>query len=143
MAQDLNQISPIEINVKDLWLLVLKKLNNELGNEIFNSWIKNIKVQSIDDDILYFSVPTRFIRDWITSHYLDKIIFFLNAENPNIRRVKISIDNMLSANQNNQDEKIQKLLNIRVNRLILINLMIGHWMNDLHLINLSLVLQMN
>ena len=105
MAQDLNQISPIEINVKDLWLLVLKKLNNEFGNEIFNSWIKNIKVQSIEDDILYFSVPTRFIRDWITSHYLDKIIFFLNAENPNIRRVKISIDNMLSANQDTQDEK--------------------------------------
>ncbi len=105
MAQDLNQISPIEINVKDLWLLVLKKLNNEFGNEIFNSWIKNIKVQSIEDDILYFSVPTRFIRDWITSHYLDKIIFFLNAENPNIRRVKISIDNMLSANQDNQVEK--------------------------------------
>ena len=105
MAQDLNQISPIEINVKELWLLVLKKLNNEFGNEIFNSWIKNIKVQSIEDDILYFSVPTRFIRDWITSHYLDKIIFFLNAENPNIRRVKISIDNMLSANQDNQDEK--------------------------------------
>jgi len=105
MAQDLNQISPIEINVKDLWLSVLKKLNNEFGNEIFNSWIKNIKVQSIEDDILYFSVPTRFIRDWITSHYLDKIIFFLNAENPNIRRVKISIDNMLSANQDNLDEK--------------------------------------
>ena len=94
MAQDLNQISPIEINVKDLWLVVLKKLNNEFGNEIFNSWIKNIKVQSIEDDILYFSVPTRFIRDWITSHYLDKIIYFLNTENSNIRRVKISIDNL-------------------------------------------------
>ena len=105
MAQDLNQISPIEINVKDLWLLVLKKLNNEFGNEIFNSWIKNIKVQSIQDDILYFSVPTRFIRDWITSHYLDKIIFFLNAENPNIKRVKITIDNMLAANQDKQYEK--------------------------------------
>ena len=105
MAQDLNQISPIEINAKDLWLLVLKKLNNEFGNEIFNSWIKNIKVQSVQDDILYFSVPTRFIRDWITSHYLDKIIFFLNAENPNIRRVKISIDNMLAANQDKQYEK--------------------------------------
>ncbi|MAE37104.1 MAG: chromosomal replication initiator protein DnaA [Pelagibacteraceae bacterium] len=104
MAQDLNQISPIEINVKDLWHIVLKKLNNEFGNEIFNSWIKNIKVKSIDDDILYFSVPTRFIRDWITSHYLDKIIFFLNAENPNIRRVKISIDNMLSASHEKLEE---------------------------------------
>jgi chromosomal replication initiator protein len=105
MAHDLNQISPIEINVKGLWHTVLKKLNNEFGNEIFNSWIKNIKVQSIEDDILYFSVPTRFIRDWITSHYLDKIIFFLNSENSNIRRVKISIDNMLSSNQDNQEER--------------------------------------
>jgi len=105
MAHDLNQISPIEINVKDLWHTVLKKLNNEFGNEIFNSWIKNIKVQSIEDDILYFSVPTRFIRDWITSHYLDKIIFFLNSENSNIRRVKISIDNMLSSNHDNQEER--------------------------------------
>ena len=105
MAHDLNQISPIEINVKDLWHTVLKKLNNEFGNEIFNSWIKNIKVQSIEDDILYFSVPTRFIRDWITSHYLDKIIFFLNSENSNIRRVKISIDNMLSSNSANQEER--------------------------------------
>ena len=98
MAQDLNQISPIEINIKDLWLIVLKKLNNEFGNEVFNSWIKNIKVQSIEDDVLFFSVPTRFIRDWITSHYLDKIIYFLKTENPNIGRVKISIDNMLSNN---------------------------------------------
>ena len=105
MAHDLNQISPIEINVKDLWHTVLKKLNNEFGNEIFNSWIKNIKVQSIEDDILYFSVPTRFIRDWITSHYLDKIIFFLNSENSNIRRVKISIDNMLSSNHADQEER--------------------------------------
>ena len=105
MSHDLNQISPIEINVKDLWHTVLKKLNNEFGNEIFNSWIKNIKVQSIEDDILYFSVPTRFIRDWITSHYLDKIIFFLNSENSNIRRVKISIDNMLSSNSANQEER--------------------------------------
>ena len=59
MSYDLNQIKSLEINIKDLWLNVLKKLNEELGNEIFNSWIKNIKVQSIEDDVLFFSVPTR------------------------------------------------------------------------------------
>ncbi len=103
MAQDLNQINSPEINIKDLWLNVLKKLNDELGNEIFNSWIKNINVQSLDDDVLFFSVPTRFIRDWITSHYLDKIIYFLNIENSNIKRVKISIDNMLAPASNEAD----------------------------------------
>ena len=103
MAHDLNQVNALEINIKDLWLNVLKKLNEELGNEIFNSWIKNIKIQFIEDDILYFSVPTRFIRDWITSHYLDKIIYFLNIENSNIKRVKISIDNMLAPASNAVD----------------------------------------
>ena len=109
MSQDLNQLSAPEINIRDLWITVLRKLNNELGNEIFNSWIKNIKVQSVDGDVLYFSVPTRFIRDWITSHYLDKIIFFLNSENQNIKRVKISIDNMLSSNANSTDIETQQI----------------------------------
>ncbi len=97
MSQDLNRQSNQTISFKDQWGNVLKKLNNEYGNEIFNSWIKNIKIQSQEGEVLYFSVPTRFIRDWITSHYLDKIIFFLNTENPDIKRVKINIDNSLSS----------------------------------------------
>ena len=117
MAQDLNQINSPEINIKDLWLNVLKKLNEELGNEIFNSWIKNIKVQSLDDDVLLFSVPTRFIRDWITSHYLDKIIYFLNIENPNIKRVKISIDNML-APASNEAHLSTSYINTKQNTLL-------------------------
>mgnify|MGYP002046313486 CR=1 FL=1 len=60
--------------------------------------VKNISIKNLDNDIIYFTVPTRFIRDWITSHYLDKIIYFLNQENPDIKRVKISIDNALTSN---------------------------------------------
>ena len=97
MSQDLHLQASQSLNFKDQWGNVLKKLNNEYGNEIFNSWIKNIKIQSQEGEVVFFTVPTRFIRDWITSHYLDKIIFFLNAENPDIRRVKINIDNSLSS----------------------------------------------
>ena len=111
MYQDLSNPQSTGSTLKEQWLIVLKKLNSEYGNEIFNSWIKNISIKNIDEDVLYFTVPTRFIRDWITSHYLDKIIFFLNQENPQIKRVKINIDNTLSANMlnlengNNIDDK--------------------------------------
>ena len=98
MHQDLNQKNSIEISLKEQWSNVLKKLNNEYGNEVFNSWIKNITIKSLEGETIYFNVPSRFIRDWITSHYLDKIIFFLNNENSEIKRVKINIDNSLSAN---------------------------------------------
>ena len=106
MVQDLYQQTSQAFSLRDLWTCVLKKLNNEYGNEIFDSWIKNIKIQSLKEDVLHFTVPTRFIRDWITSHYLDKIIYFLNSENPEIKRVKISIDNSLSANMLKIDNNV-------------------------------------
>ena len=81
MYQDLSKAQSTSLNLKDQWNSVLKKLNTEYGNEIFNSWIKNISIKNLDGDVIYFTVPTRFIRDWITSHYLDKIIYFLSQEN--------------------------------------------------------------
>ena len=101
MFQDLENTQPSKSSIRDQWNSVLKKLNTEYGNEIFNSWIKNISIKNLDNDIIYFTVPTRFIKDWITSHYLDKIIYFLNQENPDIRRVKINIDNALTSNMLN------------------------------------------
>ncbi len=109
MYQDLSKAETSSSNLKDQWGLVLKKLNSEYGNEVFNSWIKNITIKNLDEDVLNFTVPTRFIRDWITSHYLDKIIYFLNQENSQIKRVKISIDNSLSANMLNIDKQSNQL----------------------------------
>ena len=106
MFQDLENAQPSKSSIRDQWNIVLKKLNSEYGNEIFNSWIKNISIKNLDNDIIYFTVPTRFIRDWITSHYLDKIIYFLNQENPDIKRVKISIDNALTSNMLNLNKDI-------------------------------------
>ena len=119
MSQDLNRQATQPLNLKEQWSNVLKKLNSEYGNEIFNSWIKNIKIHSQEDEVLIFTVPTRFIRDWITSHYLDKIIFFLNTENSEIKRVKINIDNSLTSNmlqmENNLDSSKKYSLNINHN----------------------------
>ena len=61
MYQDLNQNQALSVNLKDQWNSVLKKLNTEYGNEIFNSWIKNISIRNLDEDVIYFTVPTRFI----------------------------------------------------------------------------------
>ena len=108
MFQDLNKAQSSTSYLRDQWNSVLKKLNTEYGNEVFNSWIKNITIRNLDEDVLYFTVPTRFIRDWITSHYLDKIIYFLNQENPQIKRVKINIDNSLTASMLNLDKNINE-----------------------------------
>ena len=47
MVQDLNSQQPLVSDIKTTWYLVLKKLNKEYGNEIYNSWLKNLNVKSI------------------------------------------------------------------------------------------------
>ena len=56
------------------WNLVQAEMKNKLGLDIYKSWLKKITfVEEINNYIL-LSVPTRFIRDWITSRYLDQIL---------------------------------------------------------------------
>ena len=119
MAQDLNQISPIEIDVKDLWLLVLKKLNNELGNEIFNSWIKNIKVQSIDDDILYLkNVNTLNLRKNNYISDLSPLIKTKKLDIRNCRNIRIlPKKNIIDYIDVSRDNYYANLINLNINNL--------------------------
>ena len=106
MIQDLNSQQPLVSDIKATWYSVLKKLNKEYGNEIYNSWLKNLKVKTLENETLVFSVPSKFIRDWITAHYVDKIIFYIEEENPEIKRVKIIVDAMLAADQDSVNSEI-------------------------------------
>ena len=106
MIQDLNSQQPLVSDIKATWYSVLKKLNKEYGNEIYNSWLKNLKVNNLQNETLVFSVPSKFIRDWITAHYVDKIIFYIEEENPEIKRVKIIVDAMLATNQDGTNSEI-------------------------------------
>ena len=106
MVQDLNSQQPLVSDIKTTWHAVLKKLNKEYGNEIYNSWLKNLNVKSLERETLVFSVPSKFIRDWITAHYVDKIIFYIGEENSEIKRVKIIVDSMLAADSDNMSSEI-------------------------------------
>ena len=56
------------------WSLVQAEMKNKLGLEIYESWLKKISLVEEFNNYLLLSVPTRFIRDWITSRYLDQIL---------------------------------------------------------------------
>ena len=56
------------------WSLIQSELKNKLGLEIYESWIKKIEFVDEFNNYILLSVSTRFIRDWITSRYLDQIL---------------------------------------------------------------------
>ena len=53
------------------WDLIQTQMRNKLGVEIYESWLKKINFVEEFNNYILLTVPTRFIRDWITSRYLD------------------------------------------------------------------------
>ena len=56
------------------WSAIQNQMKNKLGAEIYESWLKKINFEEEFNNYILLTVPTRFIRDWITSRYLDQIL---------------------------------------------------------------------
>ena len=74
------------------WALILNNIQKLLGKEIFDSWIKNIKLKQEYNHYVILTVPTRFMRDWVVSRYADKILDAIKNEKKSIERIEFEID---------------------------------------------------
>tara|TARA_B100001057_G_scaffold324855_1_gene325034 strand:+ start:109 stop:1518 length:1410 start_codon:yes stop_codon:yes gene_type:complete len=104
-------------NLKDLksekidWLLIQKEMRKKLGVDIYESWLKKIIFVEEFHNYLLLSVPTRFIRDWITSRYLDQILQSVKNFKKEIIRIEFKIEESRKKKEINFD-KIENKENI-------------------------------
>ena len=95
------------------WKIVQDHMKKKLGLDIYESWLKKIDfVEEINNYVL-LSVPTRFIRDWITSRYLDQILNIIRVFKKDIIRIEFKIAEQKTAP--NQEEENFKILDIKEN----------------------------
>ena len=73
------------------WNQVQNEMKNKLGLEVYESWLKKISFIEEFNNYLLLSVPTRFIRDWITSRYLDQILQIIKVYKKDIIRIEFKI----------------------------------------------------
>ncbi len=73
------------------WKQVQIEMKNKLGLEVYESWLKKISFLEEHNNYLLLSVPTRFIRDWITSRYLDQILQIIKLYKKDIIRIEFKI----------------------------------------------------
>ena len=77
--------------IKEGWERSLSILRAEIGEATFKSWFKNIQFGDFSRSKLTLLVPTRFMRDWIENHYLDRILSILSKELREVNSVVIDI----------------------------------------------------
>ena len=93
------------------WDLVQTQMKNKLGVEIYESWLKKINYAEEFNNYILLTVPTRFIRDWITSRYLDQILQIIKSQKKDIIRIEFKIANLKSSDDDIKKEEIKNTNN--------------------------------
>ena len=83
------------------WNLIQSEMKNKLGSEIYESWLKKINFVDEFNNYILLSTPTRFIRDWITSRYLDQILQTVKNHKKEIIRIEFKIVEQNTQNEHN------------------------------------------
>ena len=73
------------------WEKIVKQIKAKLGTEVFNSWFGRLKLESSTGGVALHSVPTAFLKTWITSHYRDTLLELWQKEDTSILRVDIAV----------------------------------------------------
>ncbi len=74
-----------------LWDDIHARLRREFGEAVFRSWLKPLKLQAFYHGIMEVAVPTRFMRDWIQSNYLDRISALAREAENGVQRVELVV----------------------------------------------------
>ena len=100
------------------WQTIQFAMREKFAQDIFESWLK--KIQLIDEfkNYILISVSTRFIRDWITSRYLDQILQIVKKYNKDIIRIEFVVEDnnkaILNNSESNTNDRNKSLINDNV-----------------------------
>src|SRR6266540_337410 len=73
------------------WSRVKGRLRAEVGEDIFSSWFARMELEGVDTQTIRLSVPTRFLKSWIQSHYAERVLACWQGEEPNVRRIDLIV----------------------------------------------------
>jgi chromosomal replication initiator protein len=73
------------------WSRVKVRLRAEVGEDVFTSWFARMDLETVDGITVRLSVPTRFLKSWIQSHYADRVLACWQAEEKAIERIELSV----------------------------------------------------
>ena len=78
-------------SVQDQWGQICSQLKNEVGDTAFESWLKPLSLGSFSDGVMNICVPTRFMRNWVITHYSDRIHKIWEKKNPAIKNINFVV----------------------------------------------------
>ncbi len=96
------------------WSIIQNDMKIKFGSDIYDSWLKKIDFVEELKNYVLLSVSTRFIRDWITSRYLDQILKIIKTYQKDISRIELRVNEKINKNQETNTYTTNKDINKNV-----------------------------
>ena len=110
MKNNLQNNSGIEEKRLD-WKIIQGVMKEKFGSDIFDSWLKKIELIDEYKNYILISVSTRFIRDWITSRYLDQILQVVKSYKKEIIRIEFLVEDKKNISNTENSQTQENIIN--------------------------------
>jgi chromosomal replication initiator protein len=77
--------------IEGKWRRIQTRLRKELGEDVFTSWFGRVELDSCQGRTVQVSVPTKFLRNWLQSHYADRLLACCAAELNEVERLEFRV----------------------------------------------------
>lgn len=74
-----------------VWVRICARLSRDLGAEAFDSWFGSMHFERDDNGTVLFSVPSRFLKNWISTHYHELLTSLWAEEAGAARRIEVIV----------------------------------------------------
>ncbi|MDY0240659.1 MAG: chromosomal replication initiator protein DnaA [Rhodospirillaceae bacterium] len=77
--------------VNNAWDRVRGQLRDEFGEAAFKSWLNPLTLSEVSEGHVRIGVPTRFLRDWVVTHYGERIRALWAKEDASVTGIDIVV----------------------------------------------------
>ena len=88
-----------------VWSSIKLQLKDVYGEAEYSNWLKLLTFSKIDKEIIIFYAPTKFMCDWILSHYGKKILSMWREKNKSIKDISVHVYNDKEPKEKNENFK--------------------------------------
>ncbi len=71
--------------------LLKRGLIGEIGEDAYQSWFAGMNVEKYESGVLFVSVPVVFVKRWVDTHYMDKLVRAAKRVDGKIGEVRVTV----------------------------------------------------
>ncbi len=87
-----------------VWSNVKIKLKKIYGSQEYTNWLKLLNFNSIKNNVLILNAPTKFMCDWISSHYGKKVLNTWREFDKSAKDISIILNEQANNTIQNQNQ---------------------------------------